>query len=114
MPLPAYHLNVMRVTRISTIFDESTGRAQTVYRTVARQPNWIIRATLTLFLLIIALPIIFLFMLALLSAVVLFSVLALAYGAWIKVTGLFGSGSGRNSGRSRNIRVIHRGHGTGP
>ncbi|TVQ54250.1 MAG: hypothetical protein EA377_05920 [Phycisphaerales bacterium] len=100
----------MRVTRISTIFDEGTGRARTVYRTVAQQPGWVTRAALTLFLLIIALPIVLLFLLALLAAVVLFSVLALAHGAWRKVAGLFGGGSGRSS----NIRVIYRGDGMRP
>ncbi len=99
----------MRVTRISTLFDEGTGRAQTVCRTVAQQPGWVTRAALTLFLFIIALPIILLFFIALLAAVVLFSVLALAHGAWRKVAGRFGRGSGRSS----NVRVLDRGEGHG-
>lgn len=95
---------MIRVERISTFANEGTGRAQVLFRSVAAQPSWIARIALMTFLLVIGLPILLLFLLALLAGVLIFSVLAVANAIVLRVRGLLGR---RSDGRE-NVRVIQR------
>lgn len=97
-------------------FESWTSRAEPafrVYRGVSRQPNWVARATLTVFLLVLAIPIIGLILIAGLISAVVFGCLV----GWVMlrqfVARLFGRGpgtgvSGAGRGGRRNVRVIRR------
>lgn len=95
---------MIRIDRISTFANEGTGRAHTVFRTVAAQPSWITRIALATFLLVIGLPIMLLFMLALICGVMIFGVLSLVNALLLRLKGSLPS---RPDGRE-NVRVIRR------
>jgi hypothetical protein len=100
----AYNEYVIRIERITTYAHEGGSRAQSVFRTVAAQPSWVSRIALMAFLIVIGLPLFLLFLLALLTAIVIFSVLALANALVMAVRGALPR---RSDGRE-NVRVIRR------
>jgi len=95
---------MIRITRVTTFANEGAGSAQRVWQTVARQPSWITRVAMLAFFIIIGLPIMFLLLIALLVAIVLFGSLALVNAVWIRLRSVFAS---RDDGRE-NVRVIRR------
>jgi len=90
-------------SRMTSFTTETTERAAGVYRTVNRQPSWIVRAALTVFLLVICLPVILLITVAFLLALLVFGVLSLINAA----ANRFRSPRSAHDGRS-NVRVIDR------
>ncbi len=91
-------------TRISTFTDYGSGRAAATYRFVRAQPGWVSRLAILAFLIVIGLPILFLVMLAIATAVVVFGMLALINALVVKARGVMTS---RHDGRE-NVRVIRR------
>lgn len=105
--LLAYHDPAMRIFEIHQFTRTTTDSAGRAVHYVARQPNWVIRAALAAFALVLALPIFLLFLLAMIAAAMVFGVLILANSVVGAMRGVFGSG---RDGRSANIRVVQRDH----
>ncbi|MCC6907313.1 MAG: hypothetical protein IT430_05170 [Phycisphaerales bacterium] len=85
-----------------------TDRFRQVHRRIAAQPNWVVRAALMTFVLIILLPIVLLVLIAFTLAILVFGVLGLVH----RLTGLFPGRRGPlddrgNQGR-RNVTVLPR------
>lgn len=92
-----------RLVQVRVFGDRQRQRLAGGYRWAASQPSWIARAALLAFLVVVGLPLLLLFALAFLAALVVFGGLALLNAAVAKVRGLFGPGEGRS-----NVRVIRR------
>jgi hypothetical protein len=85
------------------------------WQVVSRQPGWITRAVLTLFLLLIALPFLVLFVFAIIAAAVLLFVLAAVNATLASVRRLFGGDAGGGlAGASRPGAAAGPGPGPGP
>ena len=89
--------------RFVSFINESAGRAGSTYRYVARQPNWIVRAVVLTFLLILAIPIAMLFMLALLGGLLVFAVLVAVNAVLNGFRNVMPARDGRE-----NVRIIRR------
>lgn len=96
-------------------------RAAGMYRRVQKEPNWVTKAAAMAGFLVLVVPIVVLGFAALLTGVVVFTVLAFVNRAWRAVTGrslFFGSAGGGSGGMQRrsepgddlreNVRVIGR------
>ncbi len=94
---------MIRIDRISTFSSEGAQRAASAWQTASRQPSWITRATLLVFLVVVGLPLLMLFLLALCAATIVFGVLAGVNFILLKIRGVLP----RNDGR-KNVRVIER------
>lgn len=90
-------------SRISTFANDGTGRVFSTYRYVQRQPSWITRAALYVFLIVVGLPIALFLLLAFALAVVVFGTLALGYALVQRVRRMIPGSDGRS-----NVRVIVR------
>jgi uncharacterized membrane protein required for colicin V production len=94
---------MFRVVRMTEYVDRGRQRVGAAWQTVNTQPGWIVRTTALVFLLVIGVPILVLLVLAILAALVVFSVL---WGVNRLLGGLRGI-LPRRDGRE-NVRVIRR------
>jgi uncharacterized membrane protein required for colicin V production len=94
---------MFRVVRMTEYVDRGRQRAGAAWQTVSAQPGWIVRTTSLVFLLVIGVPILVLLVLAILAALVVFSIL---WGVNRLLGGLRGI-LPRRDGRE-NVRVIRR------
>ena len=94
---------MIRIDRISTFSGNGAHRAAAAWQTAASQPSWVARAALVVFLIVIGLPLMLLFLLALLLAVIVFTALAGVNFIIAKVRGILPRSDGRE-----NVRVIQR------
>ncbi len=85
-----------------------TDRIRRVHQRIAAQPNWVVRAALMTFALIIVLPILLLVLVAFTLAVVVFAVLGLINRIGNLITGRSGTLWGRDSRGRRNVTVLPR------
>ena len=74
-----------------------------VFQAVNRQPNWVLRIALLVFLLVIGIPIFLLLLVAFLAAIIVFTVLAFVN----MLLGPLRGGRSKPDGR-KNVRVIER------
>lgn len=88
----------VRIHHFSTIGTERVARA---WRFVASQPSWLTRLAFTVFLLVVGLPLMALFLFAMLLAIAVFLVLAGVNALIGLARGLFP----RNDGRD-NVRIV--------
>ncbi len=88
---------MIRITRITTFPNRGAESASHVWRAVSSQPNWISRIALLAFFIIIGLPIVLLFVLAVLVSVAVFAVLAGAYSLYNLVRGSLPRSDGREN-----------------
>jgi hypothetical protein len=91
----------MRYT--TTASDTGTRTVTRAWHYVNRQPGWVTRWAMLVFLLIIGLPIALLFGIAILGAVLLFGTLAVVNALILQARGLFPRKDGRE-----NVRVMRR------
>lgn len=96
---------VTPVFRVTNFSQEGTRRASAAWSAARAQPSWVTRAVVVTFLVVIGIPFLILFMLAVLAAGIVFGILSL-------VSSLFGLRSrvgqrDDNEGRE-NVRVIRR------
>lgn len=95
---------MFRIVEIRRYAEDGSGRVQGAWQYAARQPSWIARLALTVFLFIVMLPIIALLLLAFLAGVVVFLILAVGNTLVRLVRSVLPtSGHGRD-----NVRVIRR------
>jgi len=94
---------VIRFVRISEFAESGQQRAGAAWRVMQSQPHWVYRWVGTLFLLILALPILALALLALFGAVVLFVILVIVN----TILRAFRAVLPRRDGR-KNVKVIER------
>jgi hypothetical protein len=88
--------------------DIHAGRTVHVWRRVAAQPNWVLRAALMTFLIVLALPMLLLLLAAMLLSVLVFGSLALFHAlgeGWRRLFGGRPRDLAHAEGR-RNVRVI--------
>lgn len=112
----------MEAVRVVRVMQAGGRRAGGAWQVMQRQPGWVSRLAIGLFVLIIALPILLLFLLAIAAATLVFIALAAVNTVMRAITGLFSgtAGSGGSpaaprrpsgvdaSGRSNNVRVVRR------
>ena len=91
----------MNPTRITTIETEGARHAGDAWNAARRQPIWLMTVTETVFLLVIALPIILLFLLALVAATVVFAALWGVNRLAAAIRGVLPRRDGR-----QNVRVL--------
>jgi hypothetical protein len=94
---------VIRFIRISQAAEEGSHRAGSAWRMVRSQPSWIHRWVATLFLLVLALPIVLIALLALFGAALLFIILVIVN----TILRAFRNVMPRRDGR-KNVKVIER------
>ncbi len=85
-----------------------TDRIRQVHQRIAAQPNWVVRAAMMTFALIIVLPILLLVLVAFTLAVVVFAVLGLINRIGNLLTGRTGTLWGRDGQGRRNVTVLPR------
>ncbi|MDG2292372.1 MAG: hypothetical protein P8L37_06910 [Phycisphaerales bacterium] len=73
------------------------------FRRINRQPNWVLRTAVLVFLLLVGLPILALLLIAAVVATVVFAILA----GWNSLLNLL-RGSKKQERRRKNVRVIDR------
>ncbi|MCH2148992.1 MAG: hypothetical protein MK095_06110 [Phycisphaerales bacterium] len=73
------------------------------FRRINRQPNWVLRAAVLVFLLLVGLPILALLLMAAVVATVVFAILT----GWNTLLNLL-RGSKKQERRRKNVRVIDR------
>lgn len=87
-----------------------------VYQYVSRQPNWITRTALRVFLFILMLPVFLLLLFAVLIGMLVFGSLVLLNSIRLAITGQNGFNNSMSAGRSKyandknrkNVRVLNR------
>lgn len=84
-------METIRVVRVMRAGSRGAGEA---WQVVSRQPGWITRAVLTLFLVLVALPFLVLFVFAIIAAAVLLFALAAINATLASIRRLFGGGGG--------------------
>ena len=94
---------MFRTVRIANLNHPGFQRAARAYQVAAAQPSWITRLALFTFLLVIGLPLMLLFLFALLTATVVFGTLALGHLMILKLKGLMPVQNGRE-----NVTIIRR------
>jgi len=94
---------MFRLVQIRTVTSNGQRRAASVFQAIGSQPGWLRRIVLLAFLIVIGLPVVLLVLLALLTAALVFTILAATN---MIVRGLSGF-LPRRDGRS-NVRVIRR------
>lgn len=117
----------MQTVRVTRVVQAGGRGASEAWQVVSRQPGWITRAVLLVFLILLALPFLVLLVLAILAATAVLLVLTLVNGVMNAARRVLGGGSGGGmrppaarprpgpgsgpgsdaEGRS-NVRVIHR------
>ena len=73
------------------------------FRKINRQPNWVLRTAVLVFLLLVAIPILALVLLATVAATAVFAILAI-WNSFLKLL----KGGKRQEQRRKNVRVIDR------
>jgi hypothetical protein len=91
----------MDPTRITTFATGGARHAGVAWNAARRQPSWLMTVTATVFMLVVALPIILLFVLALVAATIVFAAL---WGV-NRIAAAMRSVLPRRDGR-RNVRVL--------
>jgi len=90
-------------TRFVNVAVDGAGRARQAWTVVQRQPGWVTRIAFATFMLVIAIPMIILFSIAILAGLIVFFVLGLA----ARVLGVFRGAGPRRDGRE-NVVVRRR------
>lgn len=89
--------------RLNDFFNAGSEQSGTVWRTVSRQPSWITKLTVLVFIIVIGIPILLLVLAGAIVAMCVFGVLMLFHLGKMKITQLFAGNEGR-----QNVRVIRR------
>ena len=94
---------MLRITRIHTYTSQGAQSASQAWHRVAAQPSSITRIALLTFLFVIGIPILLLLMVAIVLSVIVFTLLSLSYGIWMRLRGTVPRKDGRE-----NVRIMHR------
>lgn len=94
---------MFRITRIQTYTAQGAQSTSRIWQTAVSQPGWISRIALLTFLIVVGLPLMLLVLIALLFAVIVFTILAMFHGVWLRLRGAISHQDGRE-----NVRIIRR------
>lgn len=89
------------MSRFQTYATEGTRRATVTWQTLSAQPSWVVRATIAVFVIVIAIPACLLLLFALVAAAAVFLVLWTVARIAVGFRRLWPRADGR-----RNVRVI--------